>query len=201
VEPTRFPVEIQGTTQKILSTLRTTPQEKKSTVSYDTHQKLLGEKKAIAAKLAAFEAEQKARDDKALREKEDFKTLAEKRAEELKEAHGKLAKLEERNANQVKLRAILDGAGGTIDRKYWDLLPKHMVEIDDTTGMPTEASVATAVKFVRTNYAEVITPKDAKIPTGAAAMGGSTQLTYDAWKALPDAEKAKRIKDVDQATM
>ena len=51
-------------------------------VAYETHQKLLREKKAIqekaaelATKLASFEANQKAQDEAKLKEKEDYKAL------------------------------------------------------------------------------------------------------------------------------
>ncbi len=190
-----------GTDPKVIVDPSNDPAGKKDMVSHETYLKVLGEKKAMAAKLAANEAEKKAAEDRALKEKEDYKSLAEKREAELKDEREKRLKLEERSANALKLRAIVDGAGGTIDREYWDLLPIGMVEMDPETGLPTESSVASAVKLVQTKYAKIITPKNASLPPSDAARGGNVKLDYKTWLNLPDVERIKRRSEVDPSTI
>lgn len=170
-------------------------------VAYATYQKILGEKKKLADKVEAMEAEQKARDEKALKEKEDYKTLAENREKELLETKAKLAKGEERIANGVKLRAILTAVGGEVEREYWELLPTSMVEIDPDTGLPTEQSVANAVKVVQAKYPKIITPANANLPPNTAARGGTEKLSHADWDKLPADKKIERMKDLDMSTV
>lgn len=183
------------------STETTTPVVEKNVVAYETHQKLLSEKKALAARLATFEAEQKANAEKALKDKEDWKALAEAKDTELKAVSEKLAKREEISNKGMKLRAILDAVGGKIDESYFPLIPVDMVEIDPDTGLPDKAKVAAAVKVIQTKYAQIITPKTGALPTSEAARGATQKLSYSSWLGLPIDEQKKRMKDVDKSTM
>lgn len=146
---------------------------KKDSVSYDSYQKLLGEKKKASERLAALEADQKRREEADLVAKEDYKKLLEARDKELSEVKSILTKKEELQTSALKTRAILDGVNGTVDREYYDLLPVSEVVIDPETGLPDAASVRNAVKIVETKFAKIINPKAAKLPHSDAASGSS----------------------------
>jgi hypothetical protein len=64
-------------------------QEGANLVSYDTHRKLLGEKKALQAKLAEFEMREKEKEQELLAEQGKWKELAEEKGKKLSESEKK----------------------------------------------------------------------------------------------------------------
>lgn len=175
------------------------------TVSYETHRKLLSEKKRrdeelaeARAKADQLAADLKAREEKELREKEDFKKLLEIREKELLETKAEAQKLSSTMAEARKLDAFMRSLNGQVPRKYWGMIDTDSIVIDPSTGNVDEMSVGKAVENFRKEFPEIVQVKGAPIGMPTAAPGGSGgTLTMDQWKALPLKEKVARQKDVE----
>lgn len=175
----------------------------KDSVKYETYQKVLAEKKkrdqdlADAHKrLSALEEEKKQREEASLKEKEDFKKLAELREQELKAEREKRQGLEKNVQEGKKLRAFLDSVQGKVEKQYWALIDLDAIVVNPDTGMPDEESVKKAAKDFEASYPAVIQRKNAGTLPGDAAKGGSAKLTYEEWLKLPVDQKKARLSEV-----
>ncbi|RKZ07634.1 hypothetical protein DRQ25_11110 [Candidatus Fermentibacteria bacterium] len=194
-EPTTTPVE--PTTEV------TTPTEEKS-VSYDSHRKLLGEKKRLAeqlteslAKNAKNDQEKNEAEEKRLKDNEEWKTYAEKKEQEANEARAKLTETTSQIADAKKLDAFLNTLDAKIDRKYWGFIDTDSIVTNPESGEIDEMSVAKAVEAFKANYAEIIQypGKTTGLPNESPKPGTST-LTYDEWTKLPVKEMKARQAEV-----
>jgi transposase len=169
----------------------------KGTVSYDSHKKLLDEKKSLAKRLEDFEKREKERLDQDLKQKEDWKKLVEVREKEANEFKSKFETLSSEIEQSRKLRSFLGHVSGTVDEHYWPLISLDDIAVDPETGKPDEASVKVAVKEFEKLFPEVIKPKGGgpKAPNGPAAPPAG-KLTHEDWLKLPYAEKKKRLHEV-----
>lgn len=183
--------------------------EKDEVVSYETHRKLLGEKKKrdeenalLKKQLEESQAKEKARMESELKEKEDYKKLLELREAEKKELETKYTQLDSSLKDSAKLSAFLDKLGGSVEKQYWGLVNLDEILIDPNTGSIDEASVKQAASKFEQTYPLVIKKagSSAKLPNDAA-KGGNGKLTYSEWKALKTSKEMKeRQGDVDWNT-
>lgn len=175
--------------------------ESKDTVSYETHQKLLKEKKALADRVAAIEAETKTREETELAEKQEFKKLYESAKTEADDWKGKYSSLNEGVNDTVKRHAFMKKISGEISEDYWGLIDLSQIAMDPETRKIDDASVARYVKEFEKKHSKLIDrPTKGKLPNDAP-MGGSTSLSYAEWLKLPLAEQQKRAKDLDKSTL
>lgn len=171
------------------------------TVAYESHQKLLREKKATAEKLAAAEkrladldAAAKAREEEELRQKGEVEKILKLREEELSSERSKRAEIEQRLEGGMKLSAVLEALPGHVDGSYFPLMDLSQVVIDPTTGQPDKASVAKYAKEFATKYAAVIQkPTAARLPNEAAS-GRAEPINEETWKAMSLKEKRANMK-------
>lgn len=169
----------------------------KDAVAYETHVKLLDEKKKLQQRLSEFEKKAKDEKDAELKQKEQYKDLYE--AAE-KEKQDLAAKLNEKNREAVDLKkmgAFLRNVEAQIPKQYWGLVDLDKIVVDDS-GSIDENSVKRAVKDFEKTYPEVLKKPGNKMPNDAAA-GGAGSLSAEEWAKLPYDEKRKRIKDVNLA--
>jgi hypothetical protein len=173
-------------------------------VSYETHRKLLAEKKrrdeelALAREMIAkHEREAKEREESELRQKEDYKKLLELREKELTDARAEAEAHRRRMAEAQKIDAFLKAVNGTVPDRYWNLIDTDQIVIDPTTGKVDQISVTKAAEAFRANFPEVVMTKGGSLgmPQGAP-RGGSGSISYEEWLQLPVAEMKKRMKDV-----
>lgn len=173
-------------------------------VSYETHRKLLAEKKKAAEELAAtraaldkLEAEKREREEADLKAKEDFKSLLAIREKELNEIKAESEKTKRQVLEARKLDSFLRSVNGVIDRRYWGLIDTDQIIVDPTTGEIDPLTVTKAAEAFRQTYPEIVAAPGRSIgmPT-AAPTGGRVGLTYKDWLALPANEMAKRRKEV-----
>lgn len=179
------------------------PGENKDTVKYETHKKLLDEKKKLQAAHEELQAKLKAIDDEKeatakaeLEKKGELTKLLEierANAKKLKEDHESLKGTLDRGA---KLRAVLDKINGEVEEAYWPLLDITDVVIDEKSGLPDESSVQAAAEKFEKSYAKVISKGNGAQLPGDAPKGGKGNLTYDAWAKLPYKERAERMHEV-----
>lgn len=178
--------------------------EPKQSVAYETHQKLLGEKKKLGEKLTTIEqeleslrAKDRERENAELEKQKNYEQLLRNREEELKKAKEALTSIETERLQARKLDAFLRTLGnGTLDERYWGLIPIDEIVIDPATRQVDEMTVTKAVELYRKSYPETI--KRAHVPgmPSNAPQGTPGKLTVEEWKNLPPKEKKARIGEV-----
>lgn len=174
-------------------------------VAYETHRKLLGEKKAAAerarvaeARTAELEAEDKARTEKKLQDDGEHKKMLEIREKELAEARAKIAASDAQMADSRKLDAFLNTLEGKVDRKFWNHIDLEKVIIDPTTNEVDEMSVTKAVEQFKAEYPEIINipGKGSGLPPESPKGGSVTPSSVDEWKKLPLKERKEKMAEV-----
>lgn len=179
------------------------------TVSYETHRKLLGEKKKRDEELAAaqtrlqeFEKEKQEREEAEATKRGDFETALKLKEEENRKLKTEHETLRTSLQNGQKLRAMLNAVNGDVDEAYWSLFDLSKITMDPATNLPEPSSVKNAAAEFEKTHALVIQKASAGggLPNDAA-KGAAAKLTYTQWLALPDKDKPARIKDVDKSTL
>jgi len=183
----------------------------KGTVSYDSFQKLLDEKKAADRKLAEISTQlneiqtrQKAKEEQDLADSQKFKELAEKREKELNEERAKTATLTAQQAKREKRDAFVQAMGVQAEPRWSSLIDTQLDKIStDSSGRPDETSLKAAVEEFRKAWPEAFKkPGDPPgIPNDGKGGAPTGKLTYDDWLKLPLKEQRTRIGDVDQNTL
>jgi len=169
-----------------------TPEPKKENVSYDTHRKLLDEKKKVQEERDRLRLEKDAREKKEMEARGEYQKMLEIERKAREELESKLQARDEREASARKLSAVLKSLDSEVDEKYWALLNHDQVAIDPETGEIDRNSVAFLVETVKKTFPEILKrrggpgfPSDA--PKGN--MGG--KITESEWKKLPLQEMTK----------
>jgi hypothetical protein len=173
-------------------------------VSYETHRKLLAEKKAAAAKLAEYEAKvaeherlAKERETAELEKQRDYEKLKANLQDELRKRDESLAQLEAERATAKKLDAFFKALDGNLDRRYWSLIDIDQIVVDPATKAIDEMSVTKYLEGFRKEYPEIIAkPGRSTMPNEKANGAGKSTLTLAEWKALPLKDRKARISDV-----
>lgn len=165
-------------------------------VSYDTHRKLLGEKKKLQARLEELERKDKEREEQDLRQKEDYKGLVAAREKELEEERQKRNHLETTLRDGLRLDAFSRKLSGRVDDQYLALVELDKIAVDPETGRPDEVSLNEYVREFEKKYPAVIQrtgtsnlPNDAPKPPG-------DRLSLAEWKELPLKDKKERLSEV-----
>ena len=172
-----------------------TPPEREK-VAYETHRKLLGEKKSLQEKYETLLKEKKEEENRKLEESNEWKKLYENKTQELEEVHQKLQKRDQQVNDGLKLQAFLNAVGGEIEEQYWGLIPVEKIDLNPETSQPDEYSVQKLVDEFKTRYSRVIAAKtDAKLPNDAS--GGvptsGRHFNRDSFKALSLDEKKNNL--------
>lgn len=166
-------------------------------VSYETYQKLLGEKKKRDLELTEFKKREKDREEQELKQKEDYKKLLALRDEELEKTRSELAQSKSTLENGAKLQAFLDALDGQVEQQYWGLIDLNQVVLNPETGLPEDVSVKKAALEFKTKYGLVIKQAGSnKMPHDAPKGSGSVGLSYEEWLKLPAKDMRARLKDV-----
>jgi len=179
---------------------------KKDSVAYETYRKVLNEKKSrdqalseAQRKIEEYEQEQRAREEKELRDKEEFKKLLDIREKELADIKAKLTGIESNVRESRKLDAFLNTLNGTVPREYWGLINIDDIVLNPETNEIDETSVASAVEKFTKSHARLIDRPGQKTGLPNEAPAGNEPLTYQEWLNLPAKDMAKRLKDVIQS--
>lgn len=175
--------------------------------SYESHQKLLSEKKAIQEKARRLEEEvnefrkktseldQKQKEDerKKLEDKEQFKDLYAKARDELAAKESQLSNLMKSQIDARKMGSFLDAVKGDIPRQYWGLVDLEKIALDGEK--IDEYSVQKYVEEFRETYKDIVKPKDSRrLPIDSPPSDDSvSSLTYDQWLKLPAKQKEQKI--------
>lgn len=168
-------------------------QTPKETVSYDTHRKLLDEKKKIQAKLEQIETERKTKEEAELAQKGELQKLLDLRTKEAGELREKLQREEARKLQAKKLSAIVKGLGSPVEEKWYGVLSNH---IDDVVYNPDsdeieQMSVTTVVENLKKTWPEMLKRPAAGMPNSAPRGNDAATIARDEWLKLPSKEMAK----------
>lgn len=166
--------------------------QSKDSVSYETHRRLLAEKKAATERLAVLEAEKKAREDKELADKGEFQKLLEKEREEKAALKADLDARTLRDQKAMKIAAVYKALGGKIDRKWLSQVDYDQINIDPDTGEVEASGVTKAADALKKEWPEAfVDPNTPRIPSDAPKGSGSNTISRAEWLKLPAKEMQK----------
>lgn len=163
-------------------------------VSYDTHRRVLDEKKRIQAENEQFRKEKSEREQKELEAKGEYQKMLENERAERAKVEGELKLVREQETGRRKLGAVLSAVGGKIDAKFFGLVPIEDVAVDPDTGEIDAMSVTKAVEKLKATYPEIIKGVGGPKLPGSQPGANSThpdKITLSAYKKLSYAEMKK----------
>lgn len=173
----------------------------KDTVSYETHKKLLAEKKEASEKARQLEAKLAEIEKAKLEETGNYKKLFESAEAKAKEKEAELEGVLSMLKTAQKRNAVIKHLSGKIPEVVAEkILDVSGVVIDESGEVDDNTAKLVAQKF-QADYGYLIQSgkQNGGLPSDAAG-GPVTKLTYEDWKKLPAKEMAKRWKEVDPST-
>ena len=157
----------------------------KDVVTYETHRKLLGEKKRVQdeyttlqRQLEEYQSEKTQREEKELKDKDEWKKLVDIREKENTELKTRLAQYEKNTVDARKLDAVLKTLNVDVKSQYWNLVDVDKIVIDPSNNEVDEMSVTKYVEEFRNIYPEILAvkgkaPQPTNHPQGFSTQGKS----------------------------
>lgn len=157
---------------------------KNDSVAYETHRKLLGEKKSLQErnleleqKLNEFQQSVEAKQQKELEEQQRFQELYEQAKSENQRLSETLTQRDQQMQDALKIDAFNTSLGDrTIDRKYFGFIDTKNILIDPTTGNVDELSAQKEVERVLAEFPEIVRSKSAAKPLPTQAPQGVSSV-------------------------
>lgn len=168
----------------------TTPKE---SVSYDTHRRLLDEKKKLQARLAEIETEKRAKEEEELTRKGETQKLLELAKKEAEELRTKLTAKELREVQAKKLSAVIRGMGANVDEKWFGVIGQHLDDVvyNPESGEVEQMSVTAIVEDLKKTWPEMMRKPGVGMPADAPKGSGMGQIERSEWLKLSSKEMAK----------
>lgn len=184
------PAASSGTTAANQASSDIPPSDKP--VSYETHRKLLKERKEFEEELTRLRTEKADKEKKDLEDRGEFQKIAQNEKQRADEAAAKLAEYEQRFEQAKKLKAFLGALGSEVDEKFFGFLPVEQIAIDPETREINMTSVAKAAETFKTQYPELLRSKTGvKLPSAAPQGNSSGTISRSEWLGLPEKEMRK----------
>lgn len=168
------------------------------TVAYETHRKLLAEKKKRDEELskrdqeiAEFKREKKEREENELKAKEDYKKLLELRDKELDEYKQKYTGLSSEIQESMKFNSFLEALPGDLDKKYWRMVDTSEVVIDPSTNQPDPSSIKKAAEKFQAEFGELIKSGNKPRLPNQSPASFQGQMNDEVWDKMSPADKKK----------
>lgn len=183
-------------------------QDQQQSVAYETHKKLLAEKKKkdedlaqIKAQLDEMRAKDRERQESELKAKEEWKKLVEIREKELNDLKKQVEQKDSLIVTSIKRGAVKSAINGMVPDKYLGLIDVSKVVINPETGEPDPSSVQEVARQFEQEHKLLILSKDGKSGLPNEAATGAKKLTYQEWVKLPTSKEMKaRQSEVDWTT-
>lgn len=165
----------------------------KDSVSYETHRKLLDEKKKVQARAEELEAKFKERELSDLTAKGETSKLLELARKEASEYKAKVEAQSLREVQAKKLSAIIRGMGTSIDEKWYGVIGQHIDEIvyDSEAEEIQQMSVTSVVENLKKTWPEMLKKAQAGMPNAAPQGNGALTILESEWKKLTSKEMRK----------
>ena len=180
------PTMSSGQNDVVSDTVEPKAGEKIDTVAYETHQKLLGERKRdqarireLAEKTAAFEKAEREREEKTLLERNQFQDVLKIRDKEVEEYKTKYTQLLDYQVNTAKQVAFLENVDGKIPQKYWGMIPRDEIQMDQDSGEIDKNSLKAAIDKFKREYPEVILPSAGTRQAAPSPTSANVKQTRD----------------------
>lgn len=175
-------------------------QQPKDSVSYETHRRLLDEKKReqaarkdLEAKVAAFEAKERQIEEEKLKAQGEFQKLLQLREQENQTLKQKLDAFDSQFKRAEKMNAFIKAAGTELDDKWLRLIDVDGIAYrPDADNEIDHMSVQNAVETFRKTWPEAFKPKGSQIP--ADMPNGQGYITESEWKKLTKSEDRRKYK-------
>lgn len=153
-------------------------------ISYESHRKLLDEKKKVQGELSILLADKKARDESEAVRRGDFESLLKSRDEELAKERGERQQLQNRITTGLKMNAVIDSLGGNIDPKWYQLIDTSEV-VQSETGELDPMTVARVSEALKKQWPEMVKTAS-KLPAAApqGLIAGGTKIAESEWRNL-----------------
>lgn len=173
----------------------TTPEvknERADFVTLETHRKLLDEKKKTQAKLEAYEAKEKEREEADAKKRGDYEAILKAREEELQSERSKRLEIEGTLTQGRKLSAVIDALGGSVDPRWYKLIDISNVAINPDSGEVDAMTVAKVAESLKREWPEMLRATS-KLPANApqGLEGGSGKISRSEWLKLSGKEMMK----------
>lgn len=159
-------------------------------VSYETHRKLLDEKKKLQQKFEEALAKEKAREEADLRAKGNLEQLLKLREEELAKERERVSSYEGRFQTAKKLSAFMKTAGQSLDDKWLELVDLSGIAFKPDSEDVDEMSVVSTVEAFKAKWPEAL-KKMPHMPTVDAPGGIASMITESEWRKLKSKEMGK----------
>jgi hypothetical protein len=168
-------------------------QPKKDTVAYETHQKLLSEKKKLQQEYEALKAEKQQREEAELTKRGEFEKVLKLREQEALELKTKLQEREQRELEARKLSAVLKGLGTSVDDKWFSIIQSETDDVvyNPESGEIEQMSVTKVVERLKAGWPEMFKKPLAGMPADAPKGNGAGTIARSEWLKLPAKEMAK----------
>jgi len=159
-------------------TVRDESANKQETIAYDTHKKLLNQRKADQERMKAMEQQlneyklaQKSIEEQKMVEQGKYKELVQEREKELEAIRQENLSYKKSFDKAIKISAFREKLGGIIENSaYYDFVNVDAIIIEPETGMVDMASVDAAVNQFKKEHPRLYTPKTSRtLPTDAPA--------------------------------
>jgi hypothetical protein len=149
-------------------------EEKKDQVSYESHKKLLDEKKRVQEEKEALTLKLKEIEENKLKEESRYKELFESRENELKAIKEQSEKERKALTEHRKLEAFLKEVGGVKKESYVSLIDTDKI-IVESDGSLNKTSLQDYVKSFKEQFPELIKSVDLKsdIPSKEPIINGT----------------------------
>ena len=179
----------------------------KDVVSYETHARLLKQRKAdqdamrlMEAKLAEITQKQKEVEETELKKQGQFKELLTLREKELEAERNRVADLKREKELREKLYAFESHLPGRIKRpEFLAFVDADSIKINPETNQIDEGSLESCVQGFVSKYADLIETKSGqRMPSDAPKNFLAGKITYDEWLRLPLKDKKTKWNDVIQ---
>lgn len=158
-------------------------------VNYETHKRLLDEKKKAQQELEILRQEKKARDDEDAKKRGDYEQIIKSREEDLQRERAEKQQLKDSIAYGRKMNAVVDALGGALDSKWYKLIDVDSVVVHPETGEVDPSSVAKVAETLKKEWPEMLKVAPAGLPS--AAPMGTGGITRSEWLKLPPSEMKK----------
>lgn len=167
----------------------------RDSVNYETHRKLLDEKKKIQAKLDEILVREKEREEAEARKRGDFEALLKSRNEELEKERKAREDLENRIIQGRKMNAVLEALGGNVDAKWLKLIDVSEVAVNPETGEIDKLTVARQAEALKREWPEMVR-QVGKLPSTApkGLEGGLGMITESEWRKLGNTKEMSKYK-------
>lgn len=168
-------------------------------VSYETHRRLLDEKKReqaarkqLEAELEMFRAKEKQIEEEKLKQTGEYQKLLQLREEENKKLKSELDSFENRFKRAAKMNAFIKAAGTELDDKWLQLVDVDSIAVRPDDNEIDMMSLQSSVETFRKTWPEAFKPKGSPIP--ADMPNGQGHITESEWRKLPKAADKTKYK-------